>query len=123
MLRHIITGVLSALEFLHRNNVVHKELCSSCVYLSKKGIRCFVAIQHRKHFRFVSGVVKVANYSIDKRLFDLTSRTHSSCYSKKADIYNLGLLILSLIRGSVVIEDVTEIPDMLSNDLQDFLTK
>lgn len=65
----------------------------------------------------------MANYSIDKRLFDLTSHTHSSCYSKKTDIYNLGVLILSLMRGSLIIEDVTEIPDMFSNDLQDFLTK
>ncbi|KAJ8980157.1 hypothetical protein NQ317_014652, partial [Molorchus minor] len=33
-LKHIARGVLMALDYLHRNNVVHKEIKHSCVYLS-----------------------------------------------------------------------------------------
>lgn len=37
MLRYIACGVLNALDFLHRNNVVHKELRDSCIFLDNNG--------------------------------------------------------------------------------------
>lgn len=37
MLQHIASSVLSALDFLHRNNVVHKEVTHSCIYFNNKG--------------------------------------------------------------------------------------
>lgn len=38
MLQHIAANVLSALDFLHRNNVVHKEVSHSCIYLNNRGL-------------------------------------------------------------------------------------
>lgn len=47
----------------------------------------------------------------------------SNSYSKKADIFKVGILILSLINGSAVSEDDTDIPKAVSSDLHDFLEK
>lgn len=103
LLRHISNGVLSALDFLHRNNVVHKDVTDSCIYLSKKG------------------TVKLANYSLDKRLSDILNQTYTANYSKKTDIYQFGVFVLSLIRGDV--KDDVEIPIGISSDFSDFLRK
>lgn len=37
MLQHIASSVLTALDFLHRNKIVHKEISLSCIYLNNKG--------------------------------------------------------------------------------------
>lgn len=37
LIRHISRGVLHALEFLHRNNVVHKNISHSCIFISSNG--------------------------------------------------------------------------------------
>lgn len=104
LLKYIISGVLSALDYLHRNNVVHKEIKDNCVFLDHKG------------------VVKVSNYSIDKKLSDLCLQNQAgSNYNKKTDIYKLGLLILSLLHGNSVVSQ--EIPKSLPPDLHDFLEK
>lgn len=42
MLRYIACGVLSALDFLHRNNVVHKELRDSCIFIDNNGTSDFL---------------------------------------------------------------------------------
>lgn len=103
LLRHIISGVLSALDYLHRNNVVHKDIKDTCVFLGDRG------------------VVKVSNYSVDKRLSDLYLQNQTGGnYNKKTDIYKLGLLILSLIHGNSVTQ---EIPKAAPPDLNDFLEK
>lgn len=103
MLRHIIGGVLSALDYLHRHNVVHKEITATCVFLDHKG------------------VVKVSNYSVDKRLSDLCLKNQAGGnYNKKTDILKLGLFILSLIHGNVTTQ---EIPKTVPLDLHDFLEK
>lgn len=36
-LRHYSTGILSALACLHSNNVVHKDLRDTSVFISKSG--------------------------------------------------------------------------------------
>lgn len=103
LLKHIISGVLSALDYLHRNNVVHKEINDTCVFLDYKGI------------------IKVSNYSLDKKLSDLCSQNlTTSNYNKKTDIYKLGLFILSLIRADCVTQ---EIPKSIPPDLHHFLER
>lgn len=106
LLKHIVQGILSALDYLHRNNVVHKEINDTCVYLNHKG------------------VVKVANYSIDKKLSDLTSHNQTaSNYNKKTDILKVGVLILSLIHNASIAEDERDIPKSVPSDLYDFLER
>jgi serine/threonine protein kinase len=36
--RYVAKGVLTALDYLHRNNVVHKDIRESCVYINDKGM-------------------------------------------------------------------------------------
>lgn len=95
MLRHLATGVLEALRYLHENNVVHKDLRDTSVY-----------IDH-------TGVIRLSDYSLDKRLSDMY---HSNSLAKtehdfptiqgrsgkKADIYRYGILLLSLLKGSII---------------------
>lgn len=38
LIRRIIQGTLNALDYLHRNNVVHKQVSASSVYVNSKGI-------------------------------------------------------------------------------------
>lgn len=105
LLKHIVRGVLSALDYLHRNNVVHKKLNDTCVFLNHKG------------------VVKVSNYSIDKKLSDLSAHNQTgSNYNKKTDIFKVGTLILDLISNSVA-ENEKDIPKTTPPDLYDFLEK
>lgn len=37
MLRYIAEEVLNALDFLHKNNVLHRDIRSSCVFIDKFG--------------------------------------------------------------------------------------
>lgn len=106
MLRYIASGVLNALEFLHRNNVVHKELRDSCVFIDN------------------NGVVKLSGYSLEVKLIELFTQTQNSeTYSKKVDVQKFGLLILSLYKGMFVENSDPELPTSLPTDLQDFISK
>lgn len=72
----------------------------------------------------VVGVVKVSNYSVDKKLSDLIAHQQTSNnYNKKTDIYKVGILILSLLQGSNLNEDNVEIPETITLDFYDFLQK
>lgn len=72
-----------------------------------------------------SGHIKLANYSIYQRLTDLASQsTNSNNYSKKNDVYDFGVTILSLVKGCQVDEEEDNIiPYDLSMDLRDFIEK
>lgn len=106
MLRYMALGIVTALECLHENNVVHKDLRDSSVHVDKNGI------------------VRLSDYSLDKRLSDIYQ---SSCTAKvehdfptiqgrggkKADIYRLGILLLSLLKGSIVTQKEVDIDPTL----------
>ncbi|KAL0111656.1 hypothetical protein PUN28_013086 [Cardiocondyla obscurior] len=116
MLRHLATGVLEALRYLHENNVVHKDLRDTSIY-----------IDH-------AGVVRLSDYSLDKRLSDMyhsnsLARTDHDFPTiqgrggKKADIYRYGILLLSLWKGTIISGeeiDLTTIPQL---HLRDFISK
>lgn len=53
MLRHFASGLLEAVDFLHRNNVVHKDVRETSVFVDR------------------AGIVRLADYSLDKRLMEL----------------------------------------------------
>uniref|UniRef100_A0A6P7FHC6 non-specific serine/threonine protein kinase n=1 Tax=Diabrotica virgifera virgifera TaxID=50390 RepID=A0A6P7FHC6_DIAVI len=103
-LKHLARGILIGLDYLHRNNVVHRDIKDACVYINE------------------SGVVQIANYSIHRRMLDLTNQTHQN-YNKKTDIFKFGLLVLSLLQGFSCTEESMEIPNTFPSDVYDFLTR
>ncbi|KAM4690200.1 eIF-2-alpha kinase GCN2 [Rhinophrynus dorsalis] len=117
-LRHYTSQILSALDYLHSNSVVHKVLCASSVLVT------------------TDGSVKVTDYSLSKRLADICKEdifeqtkvrfsedALPSKTGKKGDIWKLGLLLLSLTQGKVTKEYPVKVPSDLPVDLQDFLKK
>ncbi|XP_066598971.1 eIF-2-alpha kinase GCN2 [Prorops nasuta] len=116
ILRHLAMGILSALKFLHANDVVHKDLRDTSVYIDNQG------------------VVRLTDYSLDKRLSDiyhsggLTKAEHDfptvqGRGGKKADIYRYGVLLLSLLKGAIVSEKEMDLATVVQPQLRDFLSK
>ncbi|XP_035182470.1 eIF-2-alpha kinase GCN2 isoform X2 [Oxyura jamaicensis] len=117
-LRHYVTQILSALDYLHSNSVVHKVLCASSILVDAEGN------------------IKVTDYSISKRLADIckadvfeqtkvrfSEDSLPSKPGKKGDVWSLGLLLLSLSQGQVTKEYPVAVPSNLPADFQDFLEK
>ncbi|XP_074662114.1 eIF-2-alpha kinase GCN2-like [Tubulanus polymorphus] len=123
LLQYYAREIVEALSYLHDKAVTHKDLKASCIFLDKYG-----------H-------IKLSDYSLDKRLADLYETVenarpgvHFSNSSpkkpltlgrsgKKADVYQLGVLLLSLALGEEVTENLPEVPNSLPLDLKDFLRK
>ncbi|XP_032674850.1 eIF-2-alpha kinase GCN2 isoform X2 [Odontomachus brunneus] len=116
MLRHLATGVLEALQYLHENNVVHKDLRDTSVYIDR------------------TGVVRLSDYSLDKRLSDmyhlnsLAKTEHDfptiqGRRGKKADIYRYGILLLSLLKGTIISGDEIDLTVIPQLYLRDFISK
>eukprot|EP00061_Rhincodon_typus_P018638 g47880.t1 len=117
-LQHYAAQLLTALDYLHNNSVVHKVLSASSVLVDGEGN------------------VKLTDYSISKRLADICKEDvfeqtkvrfseNALPYKsgKKGDVWRLGLLLLALSQGSVVKEYPIIVPSNLPNDFQDFLNK
>ncbi|XP_051161013.1 eIF-2-alpha kinase GCN2 [Leptopilina boulardi] len=116
MLRHLATGILLALNYLHENNVVHRDIRDSCIHIDR------------------SGIIKLSDYSLDKRLSDIYQTNQLSKIEndfpiiqgrsgKKLDIYRFGILIFSLMKGYIVSEKELELESVLQVNLKDFLSK
>ncbi|XP_059228476.1 eIF-2-alpha kinase GCN2 isoform X2 [Mustela nigripes] len=117
-LRRYAAQLLSGLEYLHSNDVVHKDLRASNVLVD------------------ADGNVKVTDYSISKRLADICkedvfeqSRVSFSDSAlpyktgKKGDVWCLGLLLLFLSQGQECGAYPVTIPHDLPADFRDFLKK
>ncbi|XP_070440348.1 eIF-2-alpha kinase GCN2 isoform X3 [Equus przewalskii] len=117
-LRRYTAQLLSGLDYLHSNSVVHKVLSASNVLVDAEG------------------TVKITDYSISKRLADICKedvfeqtrvRFSDSALpyktGKKGDVWRLGLLLLSLSQGQECGEYPVTIPSDLPADFQDFLKK
>ncbi|KAL5008543.1 hypothetical protein ScPMuIL_014124 [Solemya velum] len=120
VLRQYTEEILLALDYLHSHSVVHKDLRASSIFID------------------MNGRIRLADYSINKRLSDMYKNLENDKPGvhfhdnrppilgrgrKKGDIYQLGLLLLSLVQGESVIEMLPEIPKGLPPSLSDFLTK
>ncbi|XP_060076346.1 eIF-2-alpha kinase GCN2-like [Ylistrum balloti] len=120
LVKHYAEDLLHALEYIHSKDVVHKSLRPSSVF-----------VDH-------SGKVRLSDYSVDKRLTDLyqlveTNRpgVHFTDHrpvavgrgGKKCDVFQLGLMLLSIARGEEVVMTTPDIPTVFPIDFQDFLTK
>lgn len=118
LLRKYAAQLLSGLDYLHSNSVVHKVLGTSSVLVDAEG------------------TIKITDYSISKRLADICKedvfeqtrvRFSDSALpyktGKKGDVWHLGLLLLSLSQGQECGEFPVTIPRDLPADFQDFLKK
>ncbi|CAD6209191.1 GSCOCG00003773001-RA-CDS [Cotesia congregata] len=115
-LRYLATGILSVLEYLHENNITHKDLRDSNIYIDN------------------AGIVKVSDYSLHKRLSNIY---HLSCLGKannnfatiqgrgkkEIDIYRFGLLLLTLLNVKKVSDNEAEWGLNIPALLKDFLSK
>jgi len=116
LLRTVCEGVLNGLEYLHRNNVVHRDLRDTSIFIES------------------DGNVKIADYGVQRRIRELHSEA-TQCDivdtfplsigrgSKKIDIYRFGLLIISLCQGCIVQDQAPSIPKGVPLHLQDFIRK
>lgn len=118
-IKHYTEEILNALAYLHNKDVVHKNLRASSIFLD------------------ATGKIKVADYSIERRLADLfyyleqsrpgvhfdDNRPVQGKATKKGDSYSLGLVLLSLAMGEDVDESNLEIPTHFPSSFQDFLHK
>ncbi|KAH9514286.1 Eukaryotic translation initiation factor 2 alpha kinase 4, partial [Bulinus truncatus] len=120
LLRHYTSELLQAIQYLHQNSVVHKNLRTSSIFIDR------------------NGKVRLGDYSIDKRLGDLyetVDKTRPGVRfsdtrpmvlgrgGQKGDIYQLGLMLLTLIVGHPLMKSLPDIPSSLPAVLQDFLNK
>uniref|UniRef100_A0A3B3VZ75 Eukaryotic translation initiation factor 2 alpha kinase 4 n=1 Tax=Poecilia latipinna TaxID=48699 RepID=A0A3B3VZ75_9TELE len=116
---HYTAQLVSALNYLHSNSVVHKQLGASSVLVDSEGN------------------IRVTDYSLSKRFADICkedifeqARVRFSedtalptKTGKKGDVWNLGLMLLALSQGKEVKEYPVTVPSSLPADFQDFLHK
>ncbi|XP_070577673.1 eIF-2-alpha kinase GCN2-like [Ptychodera flava] len=117
-LRHYSIDILEALQYLHNKGVVHKDLKASSVFIDS------------------IGQLRLAQYSIGKRLADLYYNANPAKQGvrfnedkvigrgdKKGDILKFGMLLLSLCQGDFITDYPVVIPSSLPTKLQDFIGK
>ncbi|XP_042356887.1 eIF-2-alpha kinase GCN2 [Plectropomus leopardus] len=116
---HYTAQLLAALDYLHFNSVVHKQLVASSVLVDSEGN------------------IRLTDYSLSKRFADICkedifeqAHVHFSedtamptKTGKKGDVWNLGLMLLSLSQGKEVKEYPVTVPASLPADFQNFLHK
>lgn len=116
---HYTAQLLAALDYLHSNSVVHKQLGSSSVLVDSEGN------------------VRLTDYSLSKRFSDICnedvfeqghvrfseSTAMPTKTGKKGDVWNLGLMLLALSQGKETKEYPVTVPASLPADFQDFLHK
>ena len=99
-LRHYAASILQALAFMHEHNFVHRDLRDTSIYIES------------------SGLIKVGDFSIDKRVRDLICQDPEGPGEdkfplaigrggKKVDIYRFGILMLSFALGEIVHDPVS----------------
>lgn len=116
---HYTAQLLAALDYLHSNSVVHKQLGPSSVLVDSEGN------------------IRVTDYSLSKRFADICKEdifeqarvrfseetAMPTKTGKKGDVWNLGLMLLALSQGKEVKEYPVTVPSSLPADFQDFLQK
>ncbi|KAM8915910.1 eIF-2-alpha kinase GCN2 isoform 2-T2 [Spinachia spinachia] len=116
---HYAAQLLAALDYLHANCVVHKQLGASSVLVDSEGN------------------VRLSDYSLSKRFADICKedifeQAHvrfsegaamPTKTGKKGDVWNLGLMLLALSQGKETQEYPVTVTANLPADFQDFLHK
>ncbi|XP_033124847.1 eIF-2-alpha kinase GCN2-like [Anneissia japonica] len=118
-IRQYACDLIEALCYLHDKSVTHKNLKASSVFIDEEG------------------KLRVADYSIGKRLSSLfetcSSGSHSVRFSdektygrggKKGDILKLGTILLGVIQGDIDVgEPPYKVPQHLPSEVKDFLDR
>uniref|UniRef100_A0A3Q0S793 non-specific serine/threonine protein kinase n=1 Tax=Amphilophus citrinellus TaxID=61819 RepID=A0A3Q0S793_AMPCI len=116
---HYTGQLLAALDYLHSNSVVHKQLGASSALVDSEGN------------------IRLTDYSLSKRFADICKEdifeqarvrfseetVMPTKTGKKGDVWNLGLMLLALSQGKEVKEYPVTVPNSLPADFQDFLHK
>jgi len=116
LLREVCEDVLSGLNYLHSANIVHRDIRDTSVFIDN------------------SGTIRLADFSIDKRIREVCEETNQVNVEdvfpqslgrggKKSDVYRFGILVLSLALGNIVQDQIPSIPASLPLLLQDFIRK
>ncbi|XP_042898230.1 eIF-2-alpha kinase GCN2 [Parasteatoda tepidariorum] len=115
-LQHYARQILDALQCLHKNSIVHRSLRLSNIFIDS------------------CGIVKLSDYSLDKRLYDLWRMLSKEEEidnfpptigkgGQKSDIYRFGVLLLTLLSGPLPKVSPIVLPDNLNPTFKDFLNK
>ncbi|KAF2367183.1 RWD domain [Trinorchestia longiramus] len=107
---------LKGLSYLHEHGVAHGDLRDSCIFAGE-GL----------------GTLRIADFCIERILLDavmnflnkeapVTYRS-SGLDAMKRDIFRLGVIIISLVRGKRVTQCSPDIPRRLSPEMRDFLRR
>ncbi|XP_028967495.1 eIF-2-alpha kinase GCN2 [Galendromus occidentalis] len=115
VLRLYCQDILSAIFHLHQNDLIHGDLRVGNVFVNQKGS------------------LKTGNFGVVKNLHEamrISQGRDEAKYAKirksdakKFDVFQLGVLILSLAKGSKISEEAAKVPSSLPSDFQDFLQK
>ena len=102
--------LLDALDYLHSNNIFHRDFKLSCVYLVKNSLN-----------------IKISDYSLVKRLNDLnnivSNDAQTTCLgNQKTDIHQLGIILLSLRLGEAIKNYHPQIPTSFPPEVKSFLS-
>lgn len=137
LIRHCALGIANALNFLHSNNVVHRFLRDTSVFITMTG-KAFSSAQYKILLTFynaVLGEVKVGDYGVERKLSELLRSVNKTNAivdpfapsigrgAKKGDIYRFGILVLSLFKGGRISQNPPDIPSSLPSEVQHFIRK
>ncbi|XP_068195813.1 eIF-2-alpha kinase GCN2 [Antennarius striatus] len=116
---HYTAQLLAALDYLHSNSVVHKQLGASSVLVDAEGKVCLTDYSLSKRFSDIckEDIFEQAHVRFSE---DTAMPTKTG---KKGDVWNLGLMLLGLSQGKEVKEYPVTVPSSLPVDFQDFLHK
>lgn len=96
LVKHITHGTLCAVSYLHQNNVVHRDLRDSCIYLDSR-TRLVRVGDYGVEWRIAEAVLEFGGGEMPPLYPQSPGRG-----GKKGDVYRLGLIILSLCLGNRV---------------------
>ncbi len=109
-LKTLAIQLLDALDYLHNNNLYHRDLKLSSVHLINDSL-----------------AIKLSDYGFVKRLNDLNNIVANNATTLiqgnlKSDIHQLGIILLSLHQGQAIKNYYPQIPTNLPPELKSFFS-
>ncbi|OQV13821.1 eIF-2-alpha kinase GCN2 [Hypsibius exemplaris] len=111
--RLLASNVLDALAYLHANDIVHRHVQPSSVYLEHSGK--FVLSDHA----IVRKLEEIYRFSRN----EISELTSTSRGGKKTDLLYFGILLASAALGTIIEEELHETPVQVPEELKDLLGK